>query len=281
MGKYGNKIVDQLKDYLELTSENTGARLQTIKLIQRIALIYLKPKPASWRYRCGVRSLEENLKLAGIEESSKDEPQKEGSEDENEEIIIVDDKISSLINKILDSLLIGIRDKENAVRSSAAKGLGRIAARLPQNEADELISRIFESNFIYGASAGHWHGGAMAIAELSQRGCILPARLPIVMDLVSKALIFEDDARATAVNVRDAACYICWAFARGFEPKLMIPFLEKLASNLIATALFDRSVNVRRAASAAFQVVFYFHIFNELKFRKMSEETKDFHMVLF
>ena len=274
--------MDQLKDYLELKSENTGARLQTIKLVQRIALIYLKPKPASWRYRCGVRSLEDNLKLSGIEDSSKEQPQKEETQedDENEEIVKLDDDISTLIKDILNSLLVGIRDKENSVRSSAAKGIGRIAARLPQNEADELISRIFESNFIYGASAGHWHGGAMAIAELSQRGCILPERLPIVMDLVSKALIFEDDARATAVNVRDAACYICWAFARGFEPKLMIPFLEKLASNLIVTALFDRSVNVRRAASAAFQVVLDFDPLVISKFRRTLEETKDFHMEL-
>ncbi|KAE9554096.1 hypothetical protein FO519_002685 [Halicephalobus sp. NKZ332] len=247
LSKYGNRILDELEDYLGLNSENTSARLQTVKLVQRIGLIYLKPKPASWRYKCGVRSLEENLKISGIETG------KEIEKEEDEEIISLDDGTLKMVEKVLNCLLNGTLDKENSVRSSSAKGIGRIAARLPKKEADELISKIFEKNFVYGAAAGNWHGGGMAIAELSQRGCILPERLPIVMDLISKALIFEDDARATAVNVRDAACYICWAFARGFEPKLIVSFLEKLASNLIVTALFDRSVNVRRAASAAFQ----------------------------
>ena len=45
-----------------MSSENVAARLQTIKLLQRIALNFLKPKPAAWRYKCGVRSLEDNLK---------------------------------------------------------------------------------------------------------------------------------------------------------------------------------------------------------------------------
>uniref|UniRef100_A0A914Q9Q7 Tubulin-specific chaperone D n=1 Tax=Panagrolaimus davidi TaxID=227884 RepID=A0A914Q9Q7_9BILA len=104
------------------------------------------------------------------------------------------------------------------------------------------------------SSAGDWHGGCMAIAEFSQRGCILPKRLPFVMELVCKALEFDDSAKATAVNVRDAACYICWAFARGFgKDTLEYEILKNLAFKLVSTALFDRSVNVRRAAGAAFQ----------------------------
>ena len=95
----------------------------------------------------------------------------------------------------------------------------------------------------------------MAIAEFSQRGCILPKRLPHVMDIVCKALEFDDIVRATAVNVRDASCYICWAFARGFgKDTLDLDLLKTVAFKLVTTALFDRSVNVRRAASAAFQV---------------------------
>jgi len=32
------------------------------KLLQRISLVLLRPKLASWRYRCGYRSIEETLK---------------------------------------------------------------------------------------------------------------------------------------------------------------------------------------------------------------------------
>lgn len=227
---------------------NSNAKLQMVKLIQRIGLIYLKPKPANWRYKCGVRSLEENLKVV--------KPKNQNIFEEMDEIIELDFDTEKLIEKILKSLLFGIQDKENDVRASAAKGIGRIAARLSKEKADSLIEKILERNFLTNAPAGHWHGGAMAIAELSQRGCILPERLSTVMNVISKALQF-DDAHATAVNVRDAACYICWASARGFEPVLMAPFAENLASKLIVTALFDRSVNVRRAASAAFQVSFF------------------------
>lgn len=126
------------------------------------------------------------------------------------------------------------------------------------------------------SSAGDWHGGCMAVAEFSQRGCILPQRLPFIMELVCKALEFDDSSKATAVNVRDAACYICWAFARGFgKDTLNYDILKTLAFKLVSTALFDRSVNVRRAAGAAFQVNFiqrFSQGYCSYNFRKMLVE---------
>jgi hypothetical protein len=54
-------------------------------------------------------------------------------------------------------------------------------------------------------------------------------------------------------NVRDAACYIAWAFARAYDPEVLKKYVPDLSSNLLITCIYDREVNCRRAASAAFQ----------------------------
>ncbi|KAJ2846491.1 hypothetical protein J3B02_004394 [Coemansia erecta] len=57
-------------------------------------------------------------------------------------------------------------------------------------------------------------------------------------------------------NVRDAACYVMWSFARMPNPESRRVFGEmslQMSTTLISVAVFDRESNVRRAASAAFQ----------------------------
>ncbi|KAF4797301.1 tubulin-specific chaperone d [Turdus rufiventris] len=70
-----------------------------------------------------------------------------------------------------------------------------------------------------------------------------------------RALTYDEKRGACSVgsNVRDAACYVCWAFARAYEPAELIPFISHISSALVIAAVFDRDVNCRRAASAAFQ----------------------------
>jgi hypothetical protein len=41
-------------------------------------------------------------------------------------------------------------------------------------------------------------------------------------------------------HVRDAAAYVCWAFARAYEPELLAPHVEVLASTLLTVACYDR-----------------------------------------
>ncbi|XP_036079783.1 tubulin-specific chaperone D isoform X8 [Rousettus aegyptiacus] len=100
-----------------------------------------------------------------------------------------------------------------------------------------------------------WHGGCLALAELGRRGLLLPSRLTDVVTVILRALTYEERRGACSVgaNVRDAACYVCWAFARAYEPRELQPFVADIASALVIVTVFDRNVNCRRAASAAFQ----------------------------
>ena len=85
---------------------------------------------------------------------------------------------------------------------------------------------------------------------------LLPARLPATVPVVVKALAY-DVRRAhggVGAHVRDAACYVCWAFARAYSPEALRPHVAALCSGMLSAALFDREINVRRAAAAAFQV---------------------------
>jgi tubulin-specific chaperone D len=61
--------------------------------------------------------------------------------------------------------------------------------------------------------------------------------------------------RQTSVgaNVRDAACYTFWAIARAYSPAVLKSFLSQISEAVILAFLYDREVNCRRAASAAFQ----------------------------
>ncbi|KAH9316183.1 hypothetical protein KI387_024810, partial [Taxus chinensis] len=54
-------------------------------------------------------------------------------------------------------------------------------------------------------------------------------------------------------HVRDAAAYVCWAFGRAYSHSVMKGILEDFTPHLLTIACYDREVNCRRAAAAAFQ----------------------------
>lgn len=61
--------------------------------------------------------------------------------------------------------------------------------------------------------------------------------------------------RQTSVggHVRDAACYTFWAISRAYSPDVLKPYVSRICQAIVTAFLFDREVNCRRAASAAFQ----------------------------
>ncbi|XP_017022183.1 tubulin-specific chaperone D [Drosophila kikkawai] len=218
-----------------------------VKIIQRIGLVHLKPRIASWRYKRGTRSLATNLNQATGAGGESDAM--EVSAEEGEEIVVPD-----AIEEVIEELLQGLRSGGNDIRWSAAKGLGRVTNRLPKDLADQVIGSVID---ILNPLEPHeaWHGGCLALAELAKRGLLLPHRLEELVPLLMQALFYDEMKGYMSVgqHIRDSACYMCWAFARAYNPDDVKPFVHKISSGLLTVAVFDREVNCRRAASAAFQ----------------------------
>uniref|UniRef100_A0A915CUZ3 Tubulin-specific chaperone D n=1 Tax=Ditylenchus dipsaci TaxID=166011 RepID=A0A915CUZ3_9BILA len=240
MRPYGLELLRSVSSQvLSMDCMNIEVRNLVTKLLQRVALVLLKPRLASWRYKCGFRSLEESLKgrreiEMDDQRNGKAEKHEEDAEENSGEIPYNE------IETIISEVLLRINDRDNIVRWTAAKGKW-----LPQSFPPVLSLQWL----------GHLAWGCLAIAELCRRGCLLPDQVPQVVAVLSKALLFEQShiGFSVSMNVRDAACYICWAFARAYEAKVLKQHLKSLAGELVCLALFDREVNIRRAASAAFQ----------------------------
>ncbi|KAJ3203816.1 hypothetical protein HDU82_006287 [Entophlyctis luteolus] len=179
-----------------------------------------------------------------------------------------DDEIPEEIEEIIQLMLEGLRNKDTIVRWSAAKGLGRISGRLPQDFATEIVSSVvelfqedlvssenLEAVDLSAVSDATWHGACLAIAELARRGLLLPEWLEKVIPWISLALLFDvrRGSHSIGSHVRDAGNYVCWSFFRAYDPTLLVPHIPHLARRLVVSATLDREVNVRRAASAAFQ----------------------------
>uniref|UniRef100_A0A8I5TT18 Tubulin-specific chaperone D n=1 Tax=Pongo abelii TaxID=9601 RepID=A0A8I5TT18_PONAB len=205
-------------------SNQTLLRKLGVKLVQRLGLTFLKPKVAAWRYQRGCRSLAANLQL--LTQGQSEQKPLILTEDDDE-----DDDVPEGVERVIEQLLVGLKDKDTVVRWSAAKGIGRMAGRLPRALADDVVGSVLDC-FSFQETDKAWH-----------------------VTVILKALTYDEKRGACSVgtNVRDAACYVCWAFARAYEPQELKPFVTAISSALVIAAVFDRDINCRRAASAAFQ----------------------------
>lgn len=129
------------------------------------------------------------------------------------------------------------------MRWSAAKGIGRITMRLPIDFGDEVVDAVIGVFEDVDADSA-WHGGCLALAELSRRGLLLPKRLETVIPIVVRAMHFDilRGKHSVGAHVRDAASYVCWAFARAYAPDVMRPHISTFSEAMILAALFDREV---------------------------------------
>ncbi|GBP53509.1 Tubulin-specific chaperone D [Eumeta japonica] len=214
-----------------------------VKIVQRIGLTFLRPRVAAWRYTQGSRSLTMTL---GAVAAGDPNPVTAPPEDDDQDI-------PQEVEDVVELLLCLLRDDDTVVRWSAAKGVGRIGARLPMLAAADVCESVL-TLFAEHERETAWHGGCMALAELARRGLLSPEQLGLAVDAVVLALR-RDEPRVTGGGraARDAACHAAWAFARAYDAAALQPHAERLAHALITTACFDREINCRRAASAAYQ----------------------------
>ena len=183
-----------------------------------------------------------NNKINNLEYDNNNE---NNNNDDDDDMDIGEKELESL-EGIIEHLLACLKDKDTVVRWSAAKGIGRITGRLPMEMANEIVSSVL---LLFGPNEGEfsWHGGCLTIAELSRRGLLLPKRLGEIMPVINKALIYDQNQGNYSIggNVRDAACYVAWAFARAYDPEILAPYVLDLAQSLLLTCLYDREVNCR------------------------------------
>ena len=76
---------------------------------------------------------------------------------DDEEDYYIDVDVDGL-ETVMDHLLTAILDSDTVVRWDAAKGIGRITARLNLEMADDIIEEIIESLYSEPNNVHFWHG---------------------------------------------------------------------------------------------------------------------------
>lgn len=106
------------------------------------------------------------------------------------------------------------------MRWSAAKGVARIAERLPKDLCREVFETVlglfevhwFEAAGLYGLPAiseGTWHGACLACAEIARRSLVEPLHLPELIGWLSKVRSQKHYRRVIAIFIHAPTCRLC------------------------------------------------------------------------
>ena len=77
----------------------------------------------------------------------------------------LDDDQYEQLEFIIQYLLDGLKDEDNIVRWTAAKGIGRITMRLDQDGADQIVQEIYNL-FKECDTDSAWHGGCLGRTQI-------------------------------------------------------------------------------------------------------------------
>ncbi|CDR97425.1 BETA-TUBULIN COFACTOR D, putative [Babesia bigemina] len=213
----------------------------------RLAVHLLPPHSSSQRYRRLCRKFMES-------DSVPEEPESGDVDFE------MDERVEGIVEQLLGTLV----DSDIRVRWASAKSIGRISAKLPMCFNDQIIEHVLQIiqnqydtvRHCFTKGEAPVHGSCLAIAEIIRGGILHPHMLDRVLDCVVLTLDFDvwRGKGSAGTAVRDASCYICWAIVRNFASTLIQPsHLIPMSKSLVNMALFDISINCRRAACAALQ----------------------------
>ncbi|OCH86383.1 TBCD protein [Obba rivulosa] len=240
------KLAGILEQQKSLTS-NTVVRKFRTKLVSRVVLRLLPARTGASRSKGRALSSATVPELVSI------------TEDE-------DFDVPKETETVLEELLRALQDKDTIVRWSAAKGIARIAERLPAEFAGQVLETVVGLFSIHSIAAASmydmssvaestWHGACLACAEIARKGLIADDKLPDLVDWLTKALYFDirKGAHSIGSNVRDAASYALWSLARAQGTASLAPHADHLSRTLAVVSLYDREIHIRRAASATFQ----------------------------
>lgn len=247
IAQYGQAIMEVAAACAETTATTVDAHLAT-KLAQRVALVYLPPRPCNWRYSRDTRLL---FGAAAAPPTSSCEP----TPTQEVEVALTEAEHGD-VEQAVSIVLRALENRDAVVRWSGAKGLGRITARLDAEMASDVASHVL-GTFDAAMDQGSWNGACLALAELLRRGLILPDSdaFGLTLTAIEKAAAFDvrRGAHSVGEHVRDAACYVVWALARAYDSHEVKAHAPRIAKAMLRVALFDREVHCRRAASAALQ----------------------------
>ena len=58
-----------------------------------------------------------------------------------------------------------------------------------------------------------------------------PSFPPTVVPIIMMALVYDEKQGSNSLgsHVRDAACYVCWSFARAYSPEVLAPHVQRIA----------------------------------------------------
>ncbi|THH31463.1 hypothetical protein EUX98_g2716 [Antrodiella citrinella] len=236
-------VQDHLPSFLDIatsTSEhqnlmsNTVIRKLKTKLVSRVILRLLPANKRKPRQRGKVL----------VAKSDESHAEHQGDEDLD---------VPEETEPILDELLQRLQDKDTIVRYSAAKGIARIADRLPSEFSDQILDTILQLYTIHSMALAQmhelptvaeatWHGASLACAELARRGLIADDKLSDVLQWQGKALYFDirQGAHSIGSSVRDAASYVIWSLAKAQSVDALAPFMLDLSQKLITVSIYDR-----------------------------------------
>ncbi|CAE7091006.1 unnamed protein product [Rhizoctonia solani] len=232
-------------------TKDTLVRKYRIKLIVRLAMCELPGKPRK------VNIQNRALVLPGTGAEAED-----AYTDQE-----YDASIPDSIEEVIEQLVTGAQDEDTAVRYSSAKGIARVASRLPEAFSDEIVDAVAALFSVHGTNLADdlsdlppaaemtWHGACLSYAELARSGMISASRVKEAVGWICKALLFDirKGSHSVGSSVRDSASYALWALVRAQSVEILSSHLLEIAIRLVTNSLFDREVHVRRAASAAYQ----------------------------